>query len=223
MDLREAIRTRKSIRGFKPTPVPDELIIDILDFARLSPSATNSQCWEFVVLTGKSLEVAKATNTEQTLAGVKMSSNVPAQQYTGRYREREIALAKQVYGLMNIARDDQEGRMQWNLKGMRFFDAPAVILICLDESVYSLDNQLPLFDAGIVTGSIVLLALEHGLGTCIQGVGVAYSEALKRALDIPKSKRLIVSVAAGYPDWDFPANAVESEREPLESLMVWKA
>lgn len=223
MDLREAFKTRKSIRGFRPTPVPDKLIIDILDFARLSPSSTNSQCWEFVVATGKSLEIAKATNVEQTLAGAEMASDVLAQSHTGKRRERQVTLAKMVYGLMDIARDDQEGRMQWHLKGMRFFDAPAVILICLDESVYNRDNQLPLFDAGIVTQSIVLLALEHGLGTCIQGVGVAYSEALKRALDIPESKRLIVSVAIGYPDWDFPANAVESEREPLENLMVWKA
>lgn len=223
MDLREALKTRKSIRGFKPTPVPDELITDILDFARLSPSSTNSQGWEFIVLTGKSLDIAKATNVEQTLAVVEMAPDVPSQSYTGKYRERQVALAKMVYGLMNIARDDQEGRMQWHLKGMRFFDAPAVILICLDESVYNRDSQLPLFDAGIVTHGIVLLALEHGLGTCIQGVGVVYSQALKQALNIPPSKRLIVSVAVGYPDWDFPANAVESEREPLDRLMVWKA
>ena len=223
MDLREALKTRKSIRGFKPTPVPDELITDILDFARLSPSSVNSQCWEFVVLTGKSLEMAKATNVERTLAGAEMSPDVPAQLYTGRYRERQVALGKMVYGLMHIARDDQEGRIQWHLRGMQFFDAPAVILICLDESAYNRDSQLPLFDAGIVTHSIALLALEHGLGTCIQAIAVAYSEALKRALDIPLSKRLIVSVAVGYPDWDFPANAVESEREPLESLTMWKA
>jgi len=163
MDLREAFKTRKSIRGFKPTPVPDEVITDILDFARLSPSSTNSQSWEFVVLTGKSLEIAKATNVEQTLARAGMSSDVPVQLYVGQYRERQVALAKMVYGLMHIARDDQEGRMQWHLKGMRFFDAPAVILICLDESVYNRHNQAPLFDAGIVTQSIVLLALEHGL------------------------------------------------------------
>ena len=223
MDLREALKTRKSIRGFKPTPVPDELITDILDFARLSPSSTNSQCWEFVVLTGKSLEIAKTTNVEQTVAGAEMVPDVPDRSYTAKYRESQIALAKMLYGLMHIARDDQEGRMQWHLKGMRFFDAPAVILICLDESNYNRYNLLPLFDAGIVTQSIVLLALEHGLGTCIQGASVQYSEALRLALGIPPSKRLIVSVAVGYPDWDFPANAVESEREPLENLMVSKA
>ena len=155
MDLREALKTRKSIRGFKPTPVPDELITDILDFARLSPSSVNSQCWEFVVLTGKSLEMAKATNVERTLAGAEMSPDVPAQLYTGRYRERQVALGKIVYGLMHIARDDQEGRMQWHLKGMRFFDAPAVILICLDESVYNRDIHTAEHGPQSITGGLV--------------------------------------------------------------------
>lgn len=223
MDLREAIRTRRSIRGFKPTPVPNDLITDILYFARLSPSSTNSQPWEFVVLTGKSLALAKSTNVEQALAGAEMVPDVSTRSYSGQYRERQIELAKTVYGLMNIARDDQEGRMEWDLRGMRFFDAPAVILICLDEAIYNSESHLPLFDAGIVTGSIVLLAVDHGLGSCIQGATVQYSEALKLALGIPASKRLIASVAIGYPDWGFPANAVQSGREPLEKLVMWRA
>jgi len=222
MDIRQAMTTRKSIRGFKPTRVPNDLITDILYSASLSPSSTNSQPWEFVVLTGKSLDMAKSINVEQALAGAEFSPNIPSQPYTGKYRERQIELAKQVYGLMNIARDDRDGRLEWDLRGMRFFDAPAVILVCLDKAIYNDESHLPLFDAGIVTGSIVLLAVEHGLGSCIQGATVQYSEALKPALEIPLSKRLIASAAIGYPDWDFPANAVKSGRELLENLVMWR-
>ncbi len=222
MDLREAMKSRRSIRGYKPDLVPDDVITEILDLARRSPSSVNSQPWEFVVLTGESLEIARKTNVEQTLAGSQMLPNVPGQLYTGRYRERQVELGKMFYGLMHIEWHDQEGRMQWHLRGMRFFDAPALILICLDESVYNNESQLPLFDVGLVTQSIVLLAQELGLGTCIQGITVAYPEALKRALGIPLSKRLIVSVALGYTDWDFPANAVETNRDFLEAFVTWK-
>jgi nitroreductase len=182
----------------------------------------NSQPWEFVVLTGESLEIARKTNVEQTFTGAQMWPDVPAQLYTGRYRERQVELGKIFYGLMKIERGDQEGKMQWFLRGMKFFDAPAVILICLDESVYYNESQLPLFDVGLVTQSIVLLALEYGLGTCIQGITVAYPEALKRTLAIPPSKRLIVSIALGYPDWDFPLNSVETNRDSLEAFVTWK-
>ena len=222
MELVEAMKNRRSIRGYKSEPIPDDVITEILDLARRSPSSVNSQPWEFVVLTGESLEIVRRTNVEQTLAGAQMLPDVPAQLYTGRYRERQVELGKVFYGLMHIERGNQEGKLQWHLRGMRFFDAPAVILICLDESVYSRESQLPLFDAGLVTQSIVLLALGHGLGTCIQGISVAYPEALKRALDIPPSKRFIVSIALGYPDWDFPVNAVETNRDSLEVFVTWK-
>jgi len=34
-------------------------------------------------------------------------------------------------------------------------------------------------------------------------------------------KDLIISIAIGYPDWDFPANKVYSEREPIENITTW--
>ncbi|MCK4331671.1 MAG: nitroreductase family protein, partial [Dehalococcoidia bacterium] len=52
MDLVEAIKSRKSVRGYKPTPVPKEILTEILDIAIRSPSGLNSQPWEFTVLGG---------------------------------------------------------------------------------------------------------------------------------------------------------------------------
>jgi nitroreductase len=46
----EAIQKRRSIRKFKPDPVPDELIDQILEAARLAPSGTNRQPWRFQVI-----------------------------------------------------------------------------------------------------------------------------------------------------------------------------
>ena len=55
MELKQAIELRRSIRKFKPDPVPDEHIKEILEAARLAPSGTNIQPWRFVVV--KSSEV----------------------------------------------------------------------------------------------------------------------------------------------------------------------
>ena len=49
LDLAE---TRRSVRAYKPDPVPEPLLRDILDTARLAPSACNRQPWRFVVLRG---------------------------------------------------------------------------------------------------------------------------------------------------------------------------
>lgn len=46
----EAIKTRRSIRRFAPDDVPDEMINQILEAARLAPSGSNSQPWRFLVV-----------------------------------------------------------------------------------------------------------------------------------------------------------------------------
>jgi nitroreductase len=50
MDVMEAIRTRRSIRKYKPNPVSDDDVLRCLEAARWAPSANNSQPWEFVVV-----------------------------------------------------------------------------------------------------------------------------------------------------------------------------
>lgn len=49
-DLLELVQTRRSIRRFKPDPIPDEYIEKIIDVARWAPSGFNMQPWEFVVI-----------------------------------------------------------------------------------------------------------------------------------------------------------------------------
>ena len=51
MDVRECLKTRRSIRAYQDKPVPKEIIADIIDCARMSPSAINIQPWEFIVVT----------------------------------------------------------------------------------------------------------------------------------------------------------------------------
>lgn len=50
MDVIEAIKTRRSIRKYRSTPVEDSKIIECLEAARWAPSAYNSQPWEFLVV-----------------------------------------------------------------------------------------------------------------------------------------------------------------------------
>ncbi len=58
MDIFEAIKTRRSVRKYKLTPVPEAKLQKILEVARLAPSAHNSQDWKFVVV--KDLSKRKA-------------------------------------------------------------------------------------------------------------------------------------------------------------------
>ena len=66
MDIRKVVRERRSIRNFKPDPIPETLIREILDESRWSPSWGNTQPWEYYVLTGDPLEKFKKANREKT-------------------------------------------------------------------------------------------------------------------------------------------------------------
>jgi len=220
MDVVEAIRKRKSIRGYKPDPIPREILREILEIASLAPSAMNTQPWEFIVLSGEVLENIKRSNIEMlnSQVAVHPEHSVIGWPSESEYRRRQVELAKKIFQLMEIPREDKEKRTQWMQRGFRYFDAPAAIIICVDQSLTAAG---PLLDTGAVLQTICLAALNYGLGTCIEDQGTMYPDVLRKFADIPDSKRIIISIAIGYPDWDFPANKLESTREPIESLTTW--
>jgi nitroreductase len=220
MDLIETVQKRKSIRGYKPDPVSKEVLQEILELASRAPSAMNTQPWEFTVLAGEVLENVRRNNVALLNSGTPPNPehvvvNWPKESI---YRQRQVDLAKQLFQLMDIPREDKEKRAKWLERGFRYFDAPAVVIISADRC---LSESGPLLDIGAVIQTICLTAAHLGLGTCIEDQGVAYPEVLRKYAHIPESKRIIAAIAIGYPDWDFPANKVETAREPTTNVTTW--
>lgn len=220
MDVTEAVRKRKSIRGYKPDPVPKQILEQILDLASRAPSAMNTQPWEFTVLAGDVLENVRRSNVELLNSGTPPNPEHVVVDWPREsiYRQRQIDLAKQLFKLMDIPREDKAKRAKWMERGFRYFDAPAVIIISVDRC---LSESGPLIDIGAVIQTICLIAPHFGLGTCIEDQGVTYPQMLRKYAHIPDSKRIIMAIAIGYPDWGFPANKVETEREPINNVTAW--
>ncbi|MEW6443279.1 MAG: nitroreductase [bacterium] len=220
MEVLEAIRARKSIRGFKPDPVSKEILHEILEAACRAPSAMNTQPWEFFVLSGKVLDEVRHKNIECIRSGrpPEPEHRVVGWPQDSVYRQRQVELAKQLFRLMGIRREDAGKRAEWMERGFRYFGAPACIIVASDRC---LTESGPLIDVGAVIQNICLAALEHGLGTCIEDQGVMFPGVLREVAGIPGSKRILMAVAIGYPDRDFPANAVQTEREPARNLATW--
>jgi nitroreductase len=220
MELIEAIKARKSIRKFKSDPIPREIIREILEIAGRAPSAMNTQPWEFTVITGDVLENIRQVNVENLRAGVALQPEhlVVGWSNDSVYRSRQVELAKQIFKLMDIPREDKEKRARWLERGFRYFDAPVAIIVSVDRSLV---ESGPLLDVGAVLQTICLTALHYGIGTCIEDQGVLYPAAVRKFAPIPESKRILMSIAMGYPDWEFPANRLESTREPIDDITTW--
>jgi nitroreductase len=206
---------RRSIRGYKPEPVPRALIEEVLSVAMRAPSSMNTQPWHFTVLTGEPLDRIRQGNTERNLAGIPHSREFrTGHAFEGVHRDRQVGVAKQLFAAMGIAREDKEGRLDWVLRGFRQFDAPVCVIITYDRELADSDDTA--FDCGAVATALVNAAWSRGLGCVINSQGIMQSPVVREHAGIPDDQVIMKAIALGWPDESFPANAVVSERKSVE-------
>jgi nitroreductase len=217
MDLAEAMRGRRSIRGFTGEPVPRALIEEIIALANRAPSSMNTQPWHLHVVTGAPLERIRQGNSERMLSGIPPQREISDHgAYAGVHRERQIEIAVQLFEAMGIERHDKEKRQDWVMRGFRQFDAPVSVVVCFDRSLQD-NGTIAHFDLGAVTYGLVLAAWSHGLGAVINGQGIMQSPVVREHAGIPEDQVILTCVALGWPDEGFEANTVVSRRRPVEN------
>ena len=218
MEFDAVINGRRSIRGYKQQAVPKTLIKEVIALAMRAPSSMNTQPWNFYVISGEPLNRIRAGNTERNLAGTPDSREFKYfANYQGAHRQRQVDVAKQLFGAMGIERHDMEKRQQWVLRGFRQFDAPVSVIITYDRSLYG--DDLALFDCGAVATALVNAAWSRGLGCVINSQGIMQSPVVREFAGIPDDQVIMISIAMGFPDQDFPANAVVSQRKLLDEAV----
>ena len=215
MDLFEAMRDRRSVRAFKPAPVPREIIEEILRLTIHAPSAINLQPWEFIVVAGEEKErlsrkLIKAYKEKQISCSPGNVKPLPE-----TYRQRGIASSESMEPYL-----EQIGvsfKQFTNEGSCNFYGAPVAIIICLDDSF----SKARMVDIGVALGYLVLSAHGFGLATCPIGLITAYEDEVKDLLNIPENKNVIIGIALGYPDWENPVSGYKSPRENLDKLVRW--
>lgn len=223
MDIVEAINKRKSIRAFKPDPIPQKILKEIVELALRAPSWGNTQPWELAVVTGPKLEEIKRAFVTRVDESHQPDVTAPLQ-FPDPYGSRRRTLGIKIFEIEGIKREDKEKRREWQQRGLRLFDAPCAIYIYTDRSFYSQSNGVnvwSVFDCGLVLENIMLLAAAYGLGTIPEIQSVAFPDILKKVLGISDSKLIVLGMAIGYPDWDHPLNKFRSEREPMDKVARW--
>ncbi len=213
MDFEELVNTRRSVRGFRAEPVPRSVIEQIIAIAKRAPSSMNTQPWHVHVLTGEPLEQVRRRNMEEMLAGAKPKRDIVLHgEYQGVHHQRQVDIAKQLFAVMGIARDDKPMRQDWVVRGFRQFDAPVSLVLTYDRILDP--GAVCHFDLGALCYGVVLAAWNRGLGSVINGQGITRSDIVREVAAIPEDQAIMTCVAMGYPDDSFPANGVTSDRQP---------
>ncbi len=215
MDLIQAIRERRSIRAFKPDPVPREKVEEILNLVIRAPSAINLQPWEFVVVVGEERErlsrrLIKAYREKRISCGPDTVKPLP--KTFGRRGAKTLEGMNPFLKEMGVVPDQFINEGSCN-----FYGAPVAILICLDNSF----SKARFVDIGIALAYLVLAAHEVGLATCPIGLITAYEDEIKDVLNIPDEKNVVIGIALGFPDEESPINRFKSYREDLEKFVRW--
>lgn len=215
MDLLEAIKERRSTRGFLEKPVDRDTLERLLSLAIQAPSAINLQPWEFIVISGEERKrlskfLVKRMRERNISCGPGTSKRLP-EYFMDRQRE---LLDTMMPGLPEgIPFQDFINEGSCN-----FYGAPAAIIMAVDR-VFS---SARLTDIGITVGYLVLAAHGMGLGTCPIGLITAFDDDIKELLNIPDEKEIVIGIAVGYKDPDNKINHPRSERAPIKELVRWR-
>jgi nitroreductase len=219
MELLEALRTRKSIRAFKPQAVPRSVITQVLDTARWSPSWGNTQPWELAVVAGEVVPQLTADLVTAFQAKTPANPDVAMPQvFPEVCKARYLACAAGLFGTMGIGREDKASRMAHMVRMTGAFGAPVIIYVIFNAE---LCEPYTMFDLGAITHGLCLAAHALGLGTCIEAQLALYPDLIRKHLKLPASHKIAVGISLGYPDPEAPANAFKTDREPLEKLVKW--
>ncbi|SHI11061.1 Nitroreductase [Sporobacter termitidis DSM 10068] len=211
MTVSQAITSRRSMRAFKPDPISRETLLQILRDASYSPSWANSQPWEVFVAEGEALKRIKAGYADCYAKAVRANTDIP------RPAEWTEAAKKRQQGLHpDMVRDCGDAVQQFGALNQRMFDAPAVIFLCKDKI---LSIPWALYDIGAFSQTLMLSALEHGLGTIPAATSIHYPEVLRRELKLPENLEIVIGIAIGYVDETNAINNFRSARSPIEETV----
>jgi len=217
MSLVDAIRQRRSVRGYLDKAVPPEVLKQVFELAQWAPSNCNVQPWKVYVATGALRDRLRERMVKNVREGV--PSN-PDYEYRGdfvdEYRRRQVECAVALYSEMGIERQDREGRMRAVLRNYEFFDAPCIAFIGMDPGF----GTTVAIDVGMYAQNLMLALVAHGLHSCPMGTMRDYPDLVREAFDIQDDTRILFGMAFGYEDPSVAANRTRTTRDDISANVI---
>ncbi|HET8705854.1 MAG TPA: nitroreductase [Pseudomonadales bacterium] len=212
MSLEDAIRNRRSVRGYLPDPVPDDVLEKVFSLAQFAPSNCNIQPWQVYVASGATRDEIKRRMVERAMSGAPINPDFEhLPKFEDVYRQRQVDCAVELYNNMGIARNDSAGRMRATLRNFELFDAPHVCFIGMHRSF----GVTVALDVGMYIQTLMLTMTAHGIGSCAQGSMRYYPDDVREVFGVDNSIAILVGISFGYEDTSVAANRTRVGRAPL--------
>jgi nitroreductase len=221
MDVFEAVDSRISCRQFLDKPVDPAVLRDILQRAARAASGGNLQPWRIHALTGAPLAELKRQVAVQIAGHDPREGDTEYPIYPKEmwepYKSRREEHGVQLYGALNIARDDKEGRLAQYKRNFESFGAPVLLFVSIERKL----GPGQWADLGSYIHTLMYLARAHGLDTCGQESWARMYRTVGEFLKLPPEWMLFCGVAVGYRDPEHPANLIRSPRAPVKEFCTF--
>jgi nitroreductase len=234
-EFSQFLASRRSTREFLSTPIPHDVLDQLLLDALTAPSWSNTRPFKVAVAQGEIRDAISAEflNRWGVLSkimrkgilnklrivysryGLPTSNRSIAKPYPAELKPRAERVGKELYELFGVQRGDRDARDQQWAKNYSFFGAPVELFIFVHKSLHIYAAS----DAGLMMQNLILSAHAHGLGTCAQGAVGIWEDVVRKEFEISKDYRLLCGIAIGYPS-DSPINNFGANRIGLDELLV---
>jgi nitroreductase len=229
------VSSRRTTRDFQNTPVPQELIDQLLKDGMSAPSWSNTRPFMIGVAQGAtrdriSKEFLSRWDAAQsaldtgiwgklklliTRYGLPDSDYRIFRPYPKDLVSRQQKVGADLYGALGIAREDKQARRdQWG-RNYDFFGAPVSLFIFTHSGI----GEYSVSDASLFAQNLMLSAHAHGLGTCAQGASALWAKPVRDEFKVPKKYKLLYGIALGYPT-DHLVNSFEAERIDISEIKL---
>ena len=216
----DVVKHRRSVRGFLPDPVSKEVLHKVFNLAQLAPSNCNIQPWKVAVASGDSCKQLRDKFVEAVRGGTRPNPDHPrVDKFEGVFRQRQVDTAVALYGNMNIARDDNEGRRRASMRNFEFFDAPHAAFIAMPK----IFNETVAVDVGMYAQNLMLAMTAHGLSSCAQASVSRYPDIIRDHFGLDDSLGILMGISFGYEDTTVPANKTIVPRANIEDEVLFRA
>jgi nitroreductase len=224
--LREAIEwailSRRSVRAFLPTPVPQETVESILDVARFAATGVNIQPWRVHVVTGRAKDRVCAA-IQQVIDDSAFDETCTDEwdyyprEWISPYLERKRTVGWKLYGLLGIEKGDKERMAAQHSRNYKFFDAPVGLFFTIDRVM----QKGSLIDYGMFLQNIMIAARAHGLSTCPQAAFMKYHKIIASQLRLDANEMFLVGMSLGFADASSIENSLVTERAEVSAFSTF--
>ena len=208
------VRSRRSVRAFKPEPLSRDLVEEILEDAATAPSGANIQPWRvYVVSGGVKDELADVLVAESRAGSAPAPAHFP-DPLPEVFRAKWSDFGARYYGSLGIDRTDALLRMRQTERNFSFFGAPVGLIFSIDRRL----KPHSWIDLGLFAQNVMIAAKARGIDTCPQVAFAPFHDRIASLLQMPPDEVTVFGMSMGYGDPDAPVNQATMPRERVPAF-----